>query len=71
MRRAAVVLTIVTLVASGLFALVVSQQRRLIYFPAPGPLAPAAAVLPNGRDVVLGTADGMRPALRLRISPYR
>ena len=60
MRRAAVVLAIVTLVASGLFALVVSQQRRLIYFPTPGPLAPAAAVLPNGRDVVLQTDDGIR-----------
>ena len=60
MRRAAIVLAIVTLVASGLFALVVSQQRRLIYFPTPGPLAPAAAVLPNGRDVVLQTDDGIR-----------
>ena len=60
MRRAAVVLAIVTLVASGLFALVLSQQRRLIYFPSPGPLPPAAAVLPNGRDVVLETDDGIR-----------
>jgi uncharacterized protein len=37
-----------------------SQQRRLIYFPSPGPVPPAAAVLPGGRDVVLDTDDGMR-----------
>ena len=60
MRRAAVVVVIVTLVASGLLALMWSQQRRLIYFPSPGPLPPAAAVLPNGRDVVLETEDGIR-----------
>jgi len=37
-----------------------SQQRRLIYFPSPGPLPPAAAVLPAGRDVALDTDDGIR-----------
>src|SRR5215213_1509307 len=37
-----------------------SQQRRLIYFPSPGPLPPAAAVLPAGRDVALETDDGIR-----------
>jgi uncharacterized protein len=47
-------------VASGLFALMWSQQRRLIYFPSPGPLPPAAAMLSNGRDVVLETDDGIR-----------
>ena len=35
-------------------------QRRLIYFPTRGPLPAAAAVSPNGRDVVLRTADGVR-----------
>lgn len=60
MRRAAVVVAIVTLVASGLLGLVWSQQRRLIYFPSPGPLPPAASVLPTGRDVVLDTDDGNR-----------
>ena len=59
MRRAAVVVVIVTLMASGLLALMWSQQRRLIYFPSPGPLPPAAAVLPAGRDVVLETEDGI------------
>ena len=60
MRRAAAVVVIVTLVASGLLALVWSQQRRLIYFPSPGPVPPAATMLPNGQDVVLETADGIR-----------
>jgi len=60
MRRAAVVVAIVTLVASGLLALVWSQQRRLIYFPSPGPVPSAASMLPNGRDVVLSTDDGIR-----------
>jgi fermentation-respiration switch protein FrsA (DUF1100 family) len=34
-------------------------QRRLIYFPSPGPVPPATAVLPTGRDVVLETDDGI------------
>jgi fermentation-respiration switch protein FrsA (DUF1100 family) len=40
--------------------LVWSQQRRLIYFPSPGPVPPAATFLPNGQDVVLVTDDGIR-----------
>ncbi len=35
-------------------------QRRLIYFPSPGPMPQAATVLPNGRDAVIETDDGMR-----------
>lgn len=60
MHRAVVVVVIVTIVASGLIALMWSQQRRLIYFPSPGPLPPAATVAPNGRDVVLETDGGIR-----------
>jgi fermentation-respiration switch protein FrsA (DUF1100 family) len=60
MRRTAVVVAIVTLVGSGLFALVWSQQRRLIYFPSPGPVPSAASFWPGGRDVVLETEDGIR-----------
>jgi uncharacterized protein len=60
MRRLAIVVAIVALVASGLVALVWSQQRRLIYFPSPGPVPPAATMLPNGQDVVLETDDGIR-----------
>ena len=36
------------------------MQRRLIYFPSPGPVPPATAVSPTGRDVVLETDDGIR-----------
>ena len=60
MRSALRILVIVTLVASGLVALMWSQQRRLIYFPSPGPVPSAASVLPSGRDVVLATEDGIR-----------
>lgn len=60
MKRLAVVVAIVALVASGLLALVWSQQRRLIYYPSPGPVPPAAGLLPNGQDVVLETDDGIR-----------
>jgi uncharacterized protein len=59
MRRGARMIAIVTLVATGLAALLWSQQRRLIYFPSPGPVPSAAAVLPGGRDVVLHTDDGI------------
>jgi fermentation-respiration switch protein FrsA (DUF1100 family) len=47
-------------VALGLIALMWSQQRRLIYFPTPGPVPSAAALLPTGRDVVLAPEDGSR-----------
>jgi uncharacterized protein len=57
-RRTACIVAIVTLVVTGLLAVVWSQQRRLIYFPSPGPVPSAAAVLPGGRDVVLETEDG-------------
>jgi uncharacterized protein len=60
MRAPLTVIVIVTLVASGLIALMWSQQRRLIYFPSPGPVPSAAVVLPNGRDVVIDTEDGIR-----------
>ena len=46
--------------ASGLLATIWSQQRRLIYFPSPGPVPSAASLLPGGRDVVLDTDDGIR-----------
>jgi fermentation-respiration switch protein FrsA (DUF1100 family) len=59
-RTVLAVAVIVTLVASGLLGLMWSQQRRLIYFPSPGPVPPAAALLPDGRDVVLETDDGIR-----------
>nr|WP_264023230.1 alpha/beta hydrolase [Mycolicibacterium pyrenivorans] len=54
-----IIAVIVTLVGSGLLALLWSQQRRLIYFPSTGPVPPASTVLPGARDVVIHTADGL------------
>src|SRR6478672_7060130 len=62
MRVTLTVVVIVALVGSGLLALVWSQQRRLIYFPSPGPLPSATTILPTGKDVVLDTEDGLRLA---------
>ena len=62
MRVTLTVVVIVALVGSGLLALVWSQQRRLIYFPSPGPLPSATTILPAGKDVVLDTEDGLRLA---------
>ena len=42
--------------------LLASVQRRLIYFPSPGPLPPVGTMLPGGEDVVLDTEDGLRLA---------
>ena len=47
-------------VASALIVAIRTQQRRLIYFPSPGPVPSAEAFLPGGRDVVLDTEDGKR-----------
>lgn len=35
------------------------MQRRLIYFPSPGPVPSAATLLRGGQDVVLRTDDGL------------
>ncbi|WP_232065497.1 alpha/beta hydrolase [Mycobacterium shinjukuense] len=59
-RSALTIVAIVALVASGVIGLIWSQQRRLIYFPSPGPVPSASSVLPAGRDVVVETPDGMR-----------
>ncbi|BBZ62688.1 alpha/beta hydrolase [Mycolicibacterium monacense] len=59
MRRLARLVVIVVLVANGALALLWNQQRRLIYFPAPGPVPSATAVWSGARDVVVRTADGV------------
>ncbi|HYB35356.1 MAG TPA: alpha/beta hydrolase [Mycobacterium sp.] len=48
-----------------------SLQRRLIYFPSPGPVPTVAAVLPGGEDVVLATDDGIRLGAWFLPAPYR
>jgi fermentation-respiration switch protein FrsA (DUF1100 family) len=35
-------------------------QRRLIYLPSPGPVPPAATILPGAAEVSFPTADGLR-----------
>ena len=49
---------VVAVLASGL-ALVWAIQRRLIYLPDAGPVAPARTVLAGARDVELTTSDGL------------
>ncbi|HEX7308766.1 alpha/beta hydrolase [Lentzea sp.] len=39
--------------------MVFAFQRKLVYFPSPGPLPSAGEVLAGGRDVRLVTADGL------------
>lgn len=53
---AAVLLMCVAILVAGLWLV----QRRLIYFPEPGPVPPAATMLPGAQDVELATADGLR-----------
>ncbi len=52
---AAVLVGMLGVVVGGFAAL----QRRLIYFPDPADVPPAASALPGGRDVTLRTADGL------------
>jgi pimeloyl-ACP methyl ester carboxylesterase len=54
-RAVAVLLAAVVLALSVLWAL----QRRLVYFPAGGPLPAAGSVVDGARDVVLRTSDGL------------
>jgi fermentation-respiration switch protein FrsA (DUF1100 family) len=43
-----------------LLALLWGFQRKLVYFPAAGPVPSASTVLTGGQDVELETADGLR-----------
>ncbi|PVZ12034.1 alpha/beta hydrolase [Actinomycetospora cinnamomea] len=53
---AGVVLVAVVVLVAGLWLF----QRHLVYLPSPGPVPPAATVLPGAEDVVLSTGDGLR-----------
>ena len=59
MRVGAIVLVVVAVLAASL-GLLWAFQRRLIYLPSPGPVPPAASVLPGAEDVSFETADGLR-----------
>jgi uncharacterized protein len=58
LKMTAAVVVTVTVLLSLAWAL----QRRLIYFPGPGPVPPAASVLPGAQDVAFQTEDGLRLA---------
>jgi pimeloyl-ACP methyl ester carboxylesterase len=57
LARSALVLVLAVVVLVGALWLI---QRRLIYFPDPAPVPPAAAVIAGAQDVTLETSDGLR-----------
>jgi uncharacterized protein len=61
MRVGITLLAVVAVLAAAL-GLLWLFQRRLLYFPSPGPVPPAASVLPGAEDVTFETADGLRLA---------
>ena len=58
--RAGIVLLVVVALLLAPLGLLWAFQRRLIYLPSPGPVPPAAAVLPGAAEVSFPTADGLR-----------
>jgi uncharacterized protein len=62
MRVVLVLLLAAAAVLAAVVGLLWSQQRRLIYLPAPRAVPPAAAVLPAAEEVTFPTADGLRLA---------
>jgi fermentation-respiration switch protein FrsA (DUF1100 family) len=62
MRVVLVLLLAAAAVLAAVVGLLWSQQRRLIYLPAPRAVPPAATVLPTAEEVTFPTADGLRLA---------
>ena len=60
--RVGITLLVVVAVLAASLGLLWLFQRRLLYFPTPGPVPPAASVLPGAEDVTFDTADGLRLA---------
>jgi uncharacterized protein len=60
--RAGTILLVVAAVLATSVGLLWAFQRRLIYLPSPGPVPPAASVLPGAEDVTFETPDGLRLA---------
>jgi uncharacterized protein len=61
--RPGMVLLVLLVVAALLLAplgLLWAFQRRLIYLPSPGPVPPAATILPGASEVTFPTADGLQ-----------
>jgi fermentation-respiration switch protein FrsA (DUF1100 family) len=61
MRPVIVLLVVVALLLAPI-GLLWAFQHRLVYFPSPGPVPPAASVIPGAADVSFATADGLRLA---------
>jgi uncharacterized protein len=62
MRVVLVLLLAAAVVLAAVVGVLWSQQRRLIYLPAPRAVPPAAGVLPGAEEVSFPTADGLRLA---------
>jgi hypothetical protein len=60
--RVGITLLVVVAVLAAPLALLWLFQRRLLYFPTPGPVPPAASVLSGAEDVTFETTDGLRLA---------
>ena len=60
--RVGITLLVVVAVLAAALGLLWLFQRRLLNFPTPGPVPPAASVLPGAEDVTFETADGLRLA---------
>ena len=58
--RVGIILLVVAAVLAASLGLLWLFQRRLLYFPTPGPVPPAASTLPGAEDVTFETADGLR-----------
>jgi fermentation-respiration switch protein FrsA (DUF1100 family) len=58
--RVGIILVVVVALLAATVGLLWAFQRRLIYLPSPGPVPPAATVLPGAEDVAFTTADGLR-----------
>jgi uncharacterized protein len=57
--RVGITLLVVVAVLAAALGLLWLLQRRLLYFPTPGPVPPAASVLPGAEDVTFATSDGL------------
>ena len=60
--RVGITLLVVVAVLAAPLGLLWLFQRRLLYFPTPGPVPPAASVLPGAEDVTFETPDRLRLA---------
>ena len=58
--RAGIILLVVAAVLATPVVLLWAFQRRLLYFPVPRTVPPAASVLPGAEEVTFDAADGVR-----------